>query len=254
MEIKKVENFDKYIKELNDDFSTNISWKELQHKSEFGYDKSEKWFQDTMSIEAKLIAYKLGYNEYKAELFTKILSSYFPICGNEGKKCIKEYLKEHGKEMSDARLATNFIFNDFENCECVIAEGLEDYLLELFDENIESQTPEIEIAKLCHEMGNLLKTTFKSFNEPGYYENYKKVSDQLDRDAVNNIKKYGLTGFKNKIKEEVEKRSKNNPKMTDLHKKRYKKIIDGWVEEFGLETGVYNFIAVEVVPCNEWTL
>ena len=249
MEKYNVVDFKQYLEGLNDLFDVTNMWRKLQNKAELGLDKSEKGYQTIAAINAEMTAEKLNLNPKLASLFTKILGCYFPACGSEGKKCLLEYANSHGLNISEVDLAVNMIEYDLDLSNVLVANGLSDVLRELFDENKVSQIPEIELAKLYHEITEVLKLAYAESREK--YEEAKKI---FDDEVVVKIQEKGINGYLNDIKSLKVSMKKNEIKMTEEDKKAYCDSINLYLKGSDYQNAIIRFASLETevnLPSNQ---
>lgn len=151
IKLTEVPNLEEYYKKLNVAVRISPIWNALQSKSEYGTRKSERGYQEIAKLMAAKIAIRLDKNVDLAEIMTMCKGAYFPACGEEGKKVVRQYLDEHGIDISDADLARNIIEYDLTRCNEIIAPEFDELLKELFDDSKPAKTPEIKIANLCNQ-------------------------------------------------------------------------------------------------------
>lgn len=240
-----VEDFDKYLRTINKYFNDAIMWRKLQEKFEYGSNRSEKGYQQVASLSAKDLARKLGHSEEKTELFVKILGSYFPQYGEEGKNCIREFLAENKIEISEPELASSFVENDLDNSGFMIASGLKEVLVELFDFEKNSGENEIELAKLYHVVTELLKSIYSHSREK-----YKEYMNHFDEELLTNIKQNGIYNYRKIVEKKVKLIKQNSEKMSESEKEEYKNKIYSYTKTFKDE-GLYRFISLEITPSNQ---
>lgn len=239
----EVKDFEKYLKSLNKFYTDSIMWHMLQKKSEYGTARSEKGYQMSASISVRKTARNLGLSDDRAELFVKFLGSYFPKYGAEGKKCIREFLCEKGISISEPEFAAEFIEDDLDRGGSMLAVGLKELLVELFDFEKNSGDNEFELAKLYHIITEILKLTYAIEGA----EKYKVLDRYFDENALNNIQRYGIFNYRKELEAKLAVLSERSAKMSDEEKEKYKDKISSYMRSFKNDgdDGIYIFVSIE---------
>lgn len=236
-----------YLEVSNRAFNGNISWRTLQKKSETGpWGRSERGYQQVFALVAGTTARELGLSQNKTELFVKMLGAFFPQYGSEGKKCIREFLQEKGMEISEPALAAEFFDIDMNDSWSAAACGLDAVVMELFSDEKNSGENEFELAKLYHDIGEILKVSHRIS-----WDNYHETMDFYKKNALSQIKANGIYGYRQIIRNTLA--SLNQEKWFELsseEKEKYKASIQRWCNSFG-QYGVSKFITNESDPCEK---
>lgn len=153
----EINNNKNYYNILNKGISTSKIWDTLQTKTEYKSKKSEKGYQLVAKSMAGNIARGLQADTDLSEILTMCIGIYFPPKGEEGKKCILQYMENHGINISQMDLARKFVEYNLENNGNIISIELDNLLTELFNIEEEPHTLEVQIARVCSETINQIK-------------------------------------------------------------------------------------------------
>lgn len=162
--LRNVVDLDKYYERLNIGITMSKMWNTLQSKAEYGSDRSEKGYQQVAKSMAGNIARGLNLNPNLAEILTMCRGSYFPAYGKEGMRVIRQYLKEHNIDISEADLAREFVEYDLSQSGNTITPEFDSLLRELFDESVPPRTPEVQLARLCGDTIDKVKIVERNSN------------------------------------------------------------------------------------------
>lgn len=228
--------FEKYLDGLNEKFDTTIAWNTLSRKSEYGLTKSEKGYQKVAVLKASFWARKLGLNEERACFYTKCLGAAFPSFGKEGKKRVEEYAILHDLPYEEKEIMSSVIEESLFQSGRFVVEGLREILLELFDESKDSNSEEIELAKLCHEQVEILKF-YDRASKDGYAQHEKPLDDEIER----HIDEFGIVELKRRLMQREQSLPPNPIAMTSEEEESYFKYIDMYNDHLGNER-LINFI------------
>jgi len=245
MERYEVKNFDTYLQRLNKNIENTIMWKKLQEKSEYGSDRSEKGYQKAAILKASRYARNLGLDIDKTELLTKLLGSYFPSQGEEGKKIIREYINQH-MDISEPEFIANYIEYDLDSSGHMLAKGLREMIIELYDDSKVSDISEIQLAKLCHEIAETLKHADRESRD-----NMRQADKQIESEVYDKITSMGIAGYRKELKEKNAKSAQSMPKMTDAEREEYQSSIEKYNKSFIINEGIYNFSSLKTGPSSE---
>lgn len=242
--LMKVKDLNKYFERLKIGVSMSKMWNTLQSKSEYGSDRSEKGYQLVAMTMAGNIARKLNMNSDLAETLTMCKGAYFPAYGQEGKKVIMEYLQSHNINISESDLAREYIEYDLSQSGNVIAPEFDTMLREVFDENLESRIPEVELAKICNRTISDVKLIERASNINKTDLLYK-VSKDVELCSVNSKKPMESE----KLKKLISTTSLKQKPMTEKEKNKIFEDLDTFIKFAGeneLE-GVYEYIGTDEI-------
>ncbi len=146
---ENVSDLKRYYEKLRIGVNMSTMWNSLQRKAEYGSDRSEKGYQLVAANMAESIARELQLDPNLAAILTMCRGSFFPAYGKEGKKAIMEYLAQHNIDISEADLARTFVEHNLSSIGTLIIPDFDEKLQELFNDEIEPKTPEVQVAKVC---------------------------------------------------------------------------------------------------------
>lgn len=152
VELRSVNDLNKYFERLNIAITMSPMWNALQSKTEYGSDKSEKGYQLVAKSMAANIARGLNLNVDLAEVLTMCKGVFFPVKGEQGKKCILQYMKQNNIQMTESDLAVAFVEYDLSQNGNIVTPELDALLKSVFNEQGETKVPEVQVARICNEV------------------------------------------------------------------------------------------------------
>ncbi len=242
--LSKVKDLDKYFERLKIGISMSNMWSTLQTKSEFGSNKSEKGYQLVAMTMAGNIARKLNMNPNLAEVLTMCKGSFFPAYGNEGKKTILEYLKEHNIDIKEADLARQYIEYDLTQSGSVITPEFDEMLKALFEEGYKTTVPEVELAKVCSKTIEDIKSIDFASNINQTDLLYKVSKDVEERSVEAKKPTYSENLQKLLSLAQIERKG-----ITEEKKKIIKENLAIFIENAGADilNGVYEYMGTDEI-------
>ena len=248
-----VKDFDLYLVNLSKFVVNTVMHRALHKKGEYGQNKNEWSFRECGVIDLSRIARSLNLSE-KTSLYFRLLGSFFPKCGAQGLACIREFMLERGISLPENELAANFVAQGLSDSGLMCAEGLHEMLLQLFGAPTEASDPEMQLAKLWHEITEVKKLgTFISGEKRDELE--LRFSANLAEDATTPIITLEISekGIPTLMQEVMDMKNallaqNSPPQMTEEEKLAYKEEIASYLTTFAKPenpdplTGLYTFI------------
>lgn len=242
--LKKVNNLNEYYKKLNIGVSLSRMWNTLQSKCEYGSDRSEKGYQQVAKTMAGNIARGLNLNVDLAEILTMCKGSYFPAYGEEGKKIILQYLNEHEFTITDADLARGYIEYDLNQSGNIISPEFDELLQELFNNDDEPTTPEVQVAHVCSQTIKDVKLIEKMSNINKVDLLYK-ISKDVEHSSIESKKPVQSL----KVKEMLKSIPEQTQNMKEYNKRKIYADLDIFIELAGenIIEGIYEYIGTDEI-------
>ncbi len=240
--LRNVVDLDKYYERLNIGVTMSKMWNTLQTKAEYGSDRSEKGYQQVAKSMAGTIARGLDLNPNLAEILTMCRGSFFPAYGKEGMRVIKQYLKEHNINISEADLAREFVEYDLDQSGNTITPEFDGLLKELFDESVTPTTPEVQLARLCGETIDKVKLVERNSNI-----NQVNLLYSVSKDVESASLSAGRPTPSAKLDELVRTVPKQQERISDVKTNNIYKDLDDFIEFSGKGKmdGVYEYIGTD---------
>lgn len=213
-------------------------WNTLQSKSEYLSAASEKGYQTVAALTARRLAHILKADADLSEALTMCKGACFPINGKAGKNCMMDYLDEKGISVSETMLGTNFIKYHLNRRKDVVTPEIEAMLMELFDDEKESDIIEVQIAKFSHQLIEDIKKVQRSGKK------YKgNLLYDVNEDIIDQCEKTGKLEYGSLLLELLDGVKDKEVELSKEEHDRLYKLLDKCMNEFQ-ENGIYNFIAL----------